>query len=270
MPTAPTLVAFAEVDAPANTGVNITSASLSWETGDVITVFPMTPGATDGEVINAPTTTGSGVSFGAAQQQHNSTGTDCGIGCWSAVATQNSSGTFSFNYTRVGATNRNIGMIVAISRGSGGIGNSVIYLGATPNGASLTPGSTNSMILWAIADWAAAATVALSPTSTSHNSTTPGPQAAPYSEQLSPDATYYGAVLDDQTSGSAASYGIASGTGPFSIIAIEIEAQAGTPADSGPNPAGAAADLGGGSGSWTNPTNAQGTANTTYAVWTAP
>ena len=43
-----------------------------------------------------------------------------------------------------------------------------------------------------------------------------------------------------------------------------------TAADSGPNYAGTASDMGGGSGSWTNPTNAQGAADTTYAVWTSP
>jgi hypothetical protein len=51
---------------------------------------------------------------------------------------------------------------------------------------------------------------------------------------------------------------------------VTVWAQAGGALDSGPNYAGAASDLGGGSGSWTNPTNAQGAADTTYAVWTSP
>jgi hypothetical protein len=54
------------------------------------------------------------------------------------------------------------------------------------------------------------------------------------------------------------------------IAAAEIIAAAVTGQDSGPNYAGAASDLGGGSGSWTNPTNADGAPDTTYAVWTAP
>jgi hypothetical protein len=55
----------------------------------------------------------------------------------------------------------------------------------------------------------------------------------------------------------------------YNLCVIEI-LDAVTSADSGPNYAGAASDLGGGSGSWVNPTNAQGAADTTYAIWTAP
>lgn len=51
---------------------------------------------------------------------------------------------------------------------------------------------------------------------------------------------------------------------------VTVWAPAGGAADSGPNYAGAASDLGGGSGSWTNPTNAQGAADSTYATWTSP
>jgi predicted MPP superfamily phosphohydrolase len=40
--------------------------------------------------------------------------------------------------------------------------------------------------------------------------------------------------------------------------------------ESGPNSAGTATALGGGSGSWSNITNAQGAPNTTVATWTAP
>lgn len=36
------------------------------------------------------------------------------------------------------------------------------------------------------------------------------------------------------------------------------------------NNGGAAADLGGGSGTWTTPSNASGADNATYAVWTRP
>jgi hypothetical protein len=125
--------------------------------------------------------------------------------------------------------------------------------------------------VWIVIDWATAAATAASPTATSHNASTPGPTASPVAVQQSPNYTYYVAELDDQTSAGAVSYGITgSGTGPFTIIAIETKASAGGAADSGPNYAGTAADMGGGSGSWTNPTNAQGAADTTYAVWTSP
>lgn len=42
------------------------------------------------------------------------------------------------------------------------------------------------------------------------------------------------------------------------------------PSESGPNSAGTAMDLGGGSGSWTNVANAQGAPDTLVASWTAP
>ena len=40
--------------------------------------------------------------------------------------------------------------------------------------------------------------------------------------------------------------------------------------DTSPAYAATATDLGGGTGSWTSPANAQGSADTTYATWTAP
>ena len=52
--------------------------------------------------------------------------------------------------------------------------------------------------------------------------------------------------------------------------AIGVEAQVPSGTDTSPAYAATATDLGGGSGSWTSPANAQGTADTTYATWTAP
>lgn len=52
---------------------------------------------------------------------------------------------------------------------------------------------------------------------------------------------------------------------------IDVLVDDGVPAgtDSSPGYAGSASDLGGGSGSWVNPTNADGAPDATYAVWTA-
>lgn len=54
----------------------------------------------------------------------------------------------------------------------------------------------------------------------------------------------------------------------WGVIAVEAQVAAGQ--ESGPNYAGAAADLGGGSGSWADTGNATGSGTGTVATWTAP
>lgn len=230
--SAPTLVAFGLTQASVASGAAVTTPSLSWQTDDVVVLFTGTPGATGGETIVAPTTTGSGISFGAAKQIHQSTGTDCGGACYAAVATANSSGTFSEAATH-DPGNRPKVIGVYVYRGSAGIGNSNIFTGATPAGCALTPTGADGSISWCVFDWAAAATVAFSPTATTHGAGSPGPTASPASAQVSPDFTYYVGELDDQTGTGSVNYGIASGSGPFTTIAIE--AQAGGPPPPAPD-----------------------------------
>jgi len=229
MPTAPTLVAFAQAESAVNTGVNVTTASISWQTNDVVVAFTGCEGGTSGETLNTPTTTGSGISFGAAKQQHDSTGSDASGGCWAAVATANSSGTFSGSYTHVGGTGRNTVIGVYVFRGSAGIGNSAVT--ATPSSTrtlSLTPIGADGSICWFVGDWNADAVQSFSPAATTHGSGAPGPTASPYSQQIAGLVTFYIGELDDQTSSGAVSYGIGgSGTGPFTIIALEVKAAAG-------------------------------------------
>ena len=57
---------------------------------------------------------------------------------------------------------------------------------------------------------------------------------------------------------------IMAAVGAFQVVAVTTGQQ------SGPRYATAAADLGGGGGAWTSPTNAQGTADATYATWAVP
>jgi hypothetical protein len=223
---APTLAAAAVAEAAVATGVAVTTASISWQTNDVVVAFVGSEGSVSGEVPNTPTTTGSGISFGTAQKTHTSA-SDCSGACWAAVATANSSGTFSGSYTHTGSSGINTVVGVLVIRGSAGIGNSVLYNGTTPNGASLTPTGADGMICWYVGDWAAATPVAFSPTATTHGSGAPGPTAMPYSLQVANRATFYIGELDDQTSAGAVSYGVASGTGAFTIIAFEAKAGAG-------------------------------------------
>lgn len=233
MPTAPTLVAFASTETTVATGVAVTTASISWQTGDVVVLFAQTDGESGGETIAAPSTTGSGITF-TQQQLHQSAGSDTGAGCWAAVASANSSGTFSTSATHTGVnTSRPKRVSVYIWRGSAGIGNSAIT--ASPSSTktvSLTPTGADGAICWVVGDWNADATVAFSPTATTHSSGSPGPTASPVSVQDATLYTSYVACLDDQASSGANSYGVAgSGAGPFTIVAIEVKA--GTPAAAG-------------------------------------
>ena len=226
---APTLAAFAEVEAATASGVNVTTASVTWQSGDVVVALCGTEGGTGGETLVTPTTTGSGIAFGTAQQVHNSTGTDCGGGCWAAVASAGSSGTYSFNATH-SSGNRNKLLGVYVVRGAGGIGNSAINVSATRT-VSLTPTAADGLICWIVLDWNADAAQTFTPTATTHTSGSPGPTASPVSVQSSPLFTYYIGDLDDQTSAGAVSYGInGTGTGPFVIIAIEAKNAGGAPA----------------------------------------
>ena len=124
-------------------------------------------------------------------------------------------------------------------------------------------------------DWAAVATVAFSPAATTHGSGAPGPTASPRPRRSARKFTYYLGELDDQTSAGAVSYGIGgTGTGPFTIVAIEAKSAGGGtdatvtmdprwPGHGGAGAAGGqpdqpryaatAADLGGGAGSWAAP-----------------
>ncbi|MGZ4555721.1 MAG: hypothetical protein ACXVXZ_08240, partial [Mycobacteriaceae bacterium] len=71
-------------------------------------------------------------------------------------------------------------------------------------------------------------------TSTSHTSASPGPTAMPESATVTGVYSQYAAVLDDQPSTASTGYGIGgTGTGPFTIIAVEIQ---GTGGGSTPNP----------------------------------
>jgi hypothetical protein len=192
----------------------------------VVVLFGGTEGGTGGETFASPSTTGSGISFGTFQQQHQSTGSDCGGECFAAVASANSSGTFSIAPTH-SSGNRHKVIGVYIVRGSGGIGNSNMAVGSGRT-VSLTPTAADGTLCWLVMDWATAAVQSFTPTTTSHGSGAPGPTASPASAQVNPNYTYYFGELDDQTSAGAVSYGIGgSGTGPFTIIAFEVKAAAG-------------------------------------------
>ena len=112
-----------------------------------------------------------------------------------------------------------------VFRGSAGIGNSNIYTGTSPTGLSLTPTGADGAVCWGVFDWAADTAQSFSPAATTHSAGSPGPTASPVSAQIAGKFTYYVGDLDDQTSAGAVSYGIGgAGTGPFTIVALEVKA----------------------------------------------
>lgn len=219
---APTLVAASF--GTAATGVSATSGSVSWQTSDVVVVIYGNEGLS--ATFLTPTTTGSGLSFTVAGSVTGS-GSQCGAGLATAVATANSSGTVTASINAGPSGNNFVG--VYVFRGSQGVGNNAIS--TTPSSTktvSLTPTAADGAICWGVFDFFADATVAFTPTPTTHTSGSPGPSATPTSAQVAGHYTYYWGELDDQTSSGAVSYGVGgTGTGPFTIVALEVKTGAG-------------------------------------------
>lgn len=220
MPTAPTLVQSAYTQ---SSGVTIVSPTVSWQTGDVVVVLYGNAGAAN-DNNRTPTNTGSGLSW--TVQKTVSAASCCGGQVSTAVATASSSGTITCGTT---GTNQAQIVYVYVFRGSAGVGNSAST--ATPGTTktlSLTPTAADSSIAWGVFDWNADSVQTITPTATSHSSSSPGPQATPQSILVSGQFTMYLAELDDQTSAGAVSYGIGgSNSGPFTIVALEVKGAAG-------------------------------------------
>jgi hypothetical protein len=218
---APSLVAVSFVEASLAGNANETTpTSITWQTSDVVVVMVGTEGA-GSETWTAPTTTGAGLTF--TQQQQHTSASNCGAGCWTAVAASGSSGTFTIKNPSSVASTR-VALAVYIFRGSAGVGASSQSATGTRT-LPLTPTGADGSILWGVFDWAAAAAQTATPTATTHSTASPGPQASPQALLVTGKYTYYIEELDDQVSTGAVSYGIGgTGTGPFTIIALEVKA----------------------------------------------
>ena len=211
--------------ATTTTGNTATTASVSWQTGDVVVVIYGNAGASNANMA-APSNTGSGLSW--TQNQSIASASCCGGALATAVASGSSSGTITAGSV-AGPSQQNF-TGVYVWRGSLGVGNSAGT--ATPSSTktvSITPaGGADAAICWGVFDWNADAAQAETPTSTSHGSGAPGPSATPQKTQVAGQYTYHWCVLDDQTSAGAVNYGIGgSNTGPFTIVAVEVKAGAG-------------------------------------------
>jgi hypothetical protein len=200
--TPPSLISYTEV-AYATNSSTISSASVSWLTGDVIVCIVTGEGPA---AIGTPTATG--LTF-ATNQSITAAGT-CNMKVCTAVAASGSSSAVSATISTGHA-----GMGVWVWRGSDGVGTSTEQHTTTRTKA-LVPTDTHSAYCWTVGDFNAGATtsVVLTPTPTT-------------TQESAVDAghyTVYSGNLDDQASAGSTSFGTSGGTvtGPSSIGVQEI------------------------------------------------
>lgn len=230
---APTLVAaYVSPINPVNGSATLTSPSLSLQPGDIVTVLAMGAGANTGDHFNTPATTLT--NGGITVLKTHSGSSDCPAGAWTFTVggTGTQTGTVSVTTVMGGAnTDNSFNFAVVAHRGATAPTATTSALG-TSSGKTVayTASQADSAIAWIFGDWNAGAIGTETPTSTSHDSTTPGPTALPQSAVLSGQYTENVAVLDDQTSTASVSYGVTtSSTGPFTILVVEVQGPSGPP-----------------------------------------
>jgi hypothetical protein len=225
MGTPPTLVA-ANIVANNVNGVR-TSASLTLQANDVIVWFGVGEGGSTGDAVTTPTCTFSNSGI-VTLQTHTAAG-NCPASVYTTTVTANGSGTCGVTYNVTLGTNCAL-TVLAYRNAVAPIVARSAQGSSSSRTLSYTPSQVDSAIAWVVGDWSASAAQVLSPTSTSHTSASPGPTAFPGATQTGTAYTHYEAVLDDQTSAGAVSYGIGgSGTGPFTIFIVEIQGPSGPP-----------------------------------------
>lgn len=225
MPTPPTLVAcYASSMVQTNA---ITSSSISLQAGDIVTVIVIGAGGVTG---NSWPTTGCTTTFangGITSLQNHTAASNCQAAAWTftvsttasgTVTTTQTSGQSDYNVLRVFAHRAGVAPTVARSTQGASSSRTVNY----------TASQADSAICWGVGDWSASAVQAVTPTSTTHSLGTPGPSSMPASGSVATQYTDNTAVLDDQTLTSAVAYGIGgTGTGPFTVIVVEVQGTGG-------------------------------------------
>lgn len=219
MPTAPTIVAIAVAKTTTST---VATPSLVLQVGDVVSAIAITEGSASG-AWNAPSTTLS--NSGISTLQTHVGGTDCGGQAFTfTVAAGTTTGTVT---ATISQASESLTLFVVVCRGaSQPTASQSLLVAGSSRTTSYSSTYADSVVMTGIGDWAAAAAQSLVPTSSTHASGTPGPSAAPNSDATETGIyTHYSAVYDDQVSTSPISYGIGgTGTGPFTIVLIEIPA----------------------------------------------
>jgi hypothetical protein len=225
----PTPIAFVTKDSGAVAIPNAsseTTASLTWQTGDILVLLVNGSGAATGNTFQAPTNTGSGITW--TQKQLHVAASDTEIGAWTSVATANSSGTVTITMNTTGNDAVQIGVFQwrAPSGYTIAVGNTALATGktTTQHVVGLLVSSADSAICWAASDWSAPATLETpTPTPTTHSTSSPGPSALPYALNSNGNNTGYLDVLDDQVTTGTVNYGTTGTTGgPVAIVAVEV------------------------------------------------
>lgn len=204
---APTLISYTETVWNTTAGGGTKSlASISWLAGDVIIVMA---GCESNGILGNPTATG-GLTFTSQKSFAAGSTTACSSQCAAAVAAADGSGVISMTNS---STSFFWGMAAWVWRMSGGFGASVEQHTSTKT-INLTTGA-DSAVCWVAFDFGSSSSI---------GSAAPAATHIRQAVLIATNYTIYVYDLIDQTSTSAIGYGISgsSGTGPWSIIAIEI------------------------------------------------
>lgn len=210
---APTRVSYAETASWSTTGASKSTASISFQTNDVLAVLALNEGGAGGGTFGTPTVTGATFTI---QKFLKGTGALSGSMVACAVAASTTS-------AAVTVTNSNSanewGFAVWVYRGSAGCGNSSEQHTTTKT-VALTATAADAAIVWGLADFNAdVAATAGTPTATTTNQKV----------QIASHYTIGVFDLTDQVSAGSVSYGFTGGgtVGPFSLVVLEIKASAG-------------------------------------------
>lgn len=203
---APTLVSYTEVASWATGGATKATASVSWNSGDILVVIA---GAeNNANTLGTPTATGLTFTI----KQSFASGTTCSSMLATATAGSTSSATVNVAYGTTGGS-PHWGFGVWVWRSSTGEGNSIEQHTTTKTKA-LTITSPNSAVMCGVFDFNADAAGS-------------GTPAVTNSRQAAQDAGRYTRLvfdnIDYSTSGSLWGQTGGGTTGPFSIVAVEIK-----------------------------------------------
>jgi hypothetical protein len=213
-------VALKGVWTASGTGASHVTATITAAVGDVIHVVGGNGGGTAGVTVGAPTSTLAGAVV--HNLQSNTAASNCAGGAWSidgftggtgTVTVPQSSSTEDMSFLVIQESSATAATAVRSAKSTG-----------SSRTASYTPSQAGSRIIYAVYDWSQGTLVAETPTSSTHNTSTPGPQAVPFT--YSPLGLYsaWEDTLDAQASTGATTYGITgTGTGPYTIFVVEIQ-----------------------------------------------
>lgn len=208
-------ISYYQANYNVSTQGSVSVSGVSWGTGDIIVVGGLTEGSTGSDTISTPTATGLVFSPIVAVPPNSA----CFAGLWSATATSpGSSVTVSAN--KSAPLSQYSGLSVWVFPGASGVGNHTSG-NTTAATAALTPTQAHSAIVWLVGDWNAGSIGSEVPTPTDNRAA--GTVSGRYS--------YYVADLTDQPSTGSTSYGITGqgGSGPYSIVAVEVVLTSTTP-----------------------------------------